>query len=588
MVVLSVAICTKGGKVIIGRQYIDMTRGRVEGLYSTFSKLIQVPQTAASKTDEQFTLLETDTVRYLYQTLDIGSTASSSSNSKENTMYLVVVTTIYSNIIENATVLQNLYKLVNYITSSTVQTDGPTTMMRVLSERFFDIVHAFDLVITPHGLLNESVINMNIINTILEMDSMDEKIAMRDEESKTAAARQLAKQKAAFFKAQQHANAHPGMASNLARSIAGGIAAATGGGSRSGPKSMSSISSSSISSSSTSSSTSSSSSSSSSAPRGKGLVLGGKKGLQPAASKPSAAATPAAMPAAASRSVAAASPASRSSDAELDVKIIEQLSVEMNQDATLKSMQIRGELSLCAQTENAGFAAVQLVETGVAEQSQFKAHPQIDKEMWASSKVVCGKGDKPFPVGHDITVLKWMYSGDSMSSTQPPLSVTCWPTASPESILMTIEYDAIECCVGSMKDLSLVMPLPPEMASIQNRDRDLIEIGEVPDGTEFVFDSEKGGMVWRVGNIEDADRKNGSIEFSIDLSRLGAGVDCNDILQQLFPMQVSFEIDENAASPMSPLRVDSVTERHDASHSISFHNLSLFKVAKYDIILNQI
>jgi len=586
MVVLSVAICTKGGKVIIGRQYIDMTRGRVEGLYSTFSKLIQVPQSSAAKSDDQFTLLETDTVRYLYQTLDAGAAAPSTSSTKDNVMYLVVVTTIYSNIVENVAVLQNLYKLVNYITSNSMQSEGPMTMMRVLSERFFDIVHAFDIVITPHGLLNESMINMNLINTILEMDSMDEKIAMRDEESKTAAARQVAKQKAAFFKAQQHANAHSvSSSSSISRAIAGGGISSSSSSSMSGPRPTGA----SKPTSSTSLS-SSSSGSTSAAPRGRGLVLGGKKGLQSStASKPAA---PAAGPSASSRKPAAAAapaaaPSSSSSGAELDVKIIEQLNVEMNQDATLKSMQIRGELSLCAQTESAGFAAVQLVETGIAAQAQFKAHPQIDKELWTSGKVVCGKGDKPFPVGHDITVLKWMYSGDSMSTTQPPLSVTCWPTASPESILMTIEYDTLESCVGTMKDVMLIMPLPPEIASVQERESDVIEIGEVAEGTEFVYDSEKGGMVWRIGNIEDADRKSGSIEFSVNLSRVDSGIDYNDVLQQLFPMHVSFEFDEKAPSPTSPLRVDSVTERHDASHSIVFSNLLSYKVAKYDIILNQ-
>jgi len=574
MVVLSAAICSKSGKVIIGRQYIDMTRGRVEGLYSTFSKLIQVPQ-SASKSDDQFTLLETDTVRYLYQILDSGA-AASSSNSKDNTMYLVVVTTIYSNIIENAAVLQNLYKLVNYITSNSVQTDGPMTMMRVLSMRFFDIVHAFDLVITPHGLLNESVVNMNLINTILEMDSMDEKIAQRDEESKTAAARQLAKQKAAFFRAQQHST-H----SAMPHGFGGGMSTPIASGPRSASKPMESMSSSSSSSSSTSNA------GSSSAPKGKGLVLGGKKGLQLSTTNASRTAAPTTSPsrASASSSSPAAAAAPRTSDAELDVKIVEQLSVEMNQDATLNSMQIRGELSLCAQTESAGFAAVQLVETGVATQAQFKAHPQIDKDMWTNGKVVCGKGDKPFPVGHDITVLKWMYSGDSMSNTQPPVSVTCWPTVSPESIMMTIEYDVTEGCVGNMKDAVLVMPLPPEVASIQERDRDVIDIGEVQAGTEFVYDSEKGGMVWRIGDITDAERKNGSIEFSIDLGRVG---DANgDVLPQLFPMHLTFQLDENAPSPTSPLRVDSVTERHDASHVISFSNLSLFKVVKYDIMLNQ-
>jgi len=582
MVVLSAAICTKGGKVIIGRQYIDMTRGRVEGLYSTFSKLIQVPQ-SASKSEDQFTLLETDTVRYLYQILDLGSSASASSSTSKDTMYLVVVTTIYSNIIENAAVLQNLYKLVNYITNNSQQSEGPMTMMRILSVRFFDIVHAFDLVITPHGLLNESVVNMNLINTILEMDSMDEKIAQRDEESKTAAARQLAKQKAAFFKAQQHSVSHSGMGSMM-RGFGGGLASPIASGPR---KTMDSISSSNVSSR-PAPTESSSASRAPSAQRGKGLVLGGgKKGLQPAAAAPAASPARAAAASPARAAAPAAAAAARTSDAELDVKIIEQLSVEMNQDATLKALQIRGELSLCAQTESAGFSAVQLVETGMCSQAQFKAHPQIDKEMWSGGKVVCGKGDKPFPVGHDITVLKWMFSGDSMTVSQPPVSVTCWPTVSPESIVMTIEYDVRDTCVGGMKDVVLVMPLPPEIASIQERDHDLIDVGEVMDGTEFVYDSENGGMVWRIGDISDADRKSGSIEFSLDLGRIGTDVTGEEFLTQLFPMHVTFNLDEKAPSPTSPLRVDSVTERHDSSHAISFNNVTLFKVVKYDIMLNQ-
>lgn len=563
-----------------------MTRGRVEGLYASFSKLIQAPQSAAVKADDQFTILENETVRYLYQTLDAGAAASA--NGRENLLYLVVVTTVYSNIIEDAAVLQNLYKLVNYITSSALQSEGQMTMMRVLSERFFDIVHGFDLVITPHGLLNESVVNLNIINTILEMDSMDEKIAQRDEENKTAAARQLAKQKAAFFRAQQHSAAHSVGPSAYGRPMGG-----FGGGGMS-PSSVPRPAATGPSTS-ASSAAMNSSSNVAPAPKGKGLVLSSKKGLQlgapkttaPAAAPVTAAASSNARSSTAPAAAAAAATAPSSSGQDLDVKIVEQLSVEMNQDATLNSIQMRGELSLCAQTEDAGFAAVQLVDTGAVAGAQFKTHPQIDKDMWGNSHVVCGKGDRPFPVGHDITVLKWMYSGDATSQVQPPLNITCWPTASRESILMTIEYEVSDACVGSMKNIALVMPLPPEIASVQERDSDVIEIGEVQDGTEFVYDGEKGGMVWHIGNADSADKKNGSIEFSINLERIPGDVDFNVVLQQLFPMHVSFDIDGTAASPISPLAVDSVTQRHDASHTISFSQISSVKVVKYDILLNQ-
>jgi hypothetical protein len=48
MVVLSVAIITKSGKVVLARQFIDMPRGRIEGLISAFNKLALTDATGGS------------------------------------------------------------------------------------------------------------------------------------------------------------------------------------------------------------------------------------------------------------------------------------------------------------------------------------------------------------------------------------------------------------------------------------------------------------------------------------------------------------------------------------------------------------
>ena len=280
-------------------------------------------------------------------------------------------------------------------------------------------------------------------------------------------------------------------------------------------------------------------------------------------------------------------PAMEPSGCDLDVRIVEHLSVEMNQDATLSSIQLRGELSLCAETDEAGFAAVQLTETGLVPGVQYKTHPQIDKAQWADNKVVVGKGDRPFPVGHEITVLKWAYEGGAGAALQPPLSVTCWPTASRESILMTLEYEASEACAAAIRGLLLVLPLPPAVAAVQERDSDAVEVGDVQDGTEFVYDREHGGMVWRIGSALDGAHRSGSIEFTINLDRVGSEVGGDELLQQLFPMHALFELDAHAPSPTSPLRVESAVQRTDPSHAVTFSQATLFKVAKYDIVLNQ-
>jgi|AntAceMinimDraft_5_1070358.scaffolds.fasta_scaffold226855_2 hypothetical protein len=56
-VVLSAAVCTKGGKAIMARQFINMTRIRIEGLLAAFPKLM------SGGRNTQHTFIETESVR---------------------------------------------------------------------------------------------------------------------------------------------------------------------------------------------------------------------------------------------------------------------------------------------------------------------------------------------------------------------------------------------------------------------------------------------------------------------------------------------------------------------------------------------
>uniref|UniRef100_A0A2I3H3U4 Coatomer subunit delta n=1 Tax=Nomascus leucogenys TaxID=61853 RepID=A0A2I3H3U4_NOMLE len=54
MVLLAAAVCTKAGKAIVSRQFVEMTRTRIEGLLAAFPKLMN--------TGKQHTFVETESI----------------------------------------------------------------------------------------------------------------------------------------------------------------------------------------------------------------------------------------------------------------------------------------------------------------------------------------------------------------------------------------------------------------------------------------------------------------------------------------------------------------------------------------------
>jgi len=76
----------------VSRQFVDMSRIRIEGLLAAFPKLVG--------TGKQHTYVETENVRYVYQPIE--------------GLYLLLITNKQSNILEDLDTLRLLSKLVSY------------------------------------------------------------------------------------------------------------------------------------------------------------------------------------------------------------------------------------------------------------------------------------------------------------------------------------------------------------------------------------------------------------------------------------------------------------------------------------------
>jgi hypothetical protein len=164
MVVLSATVCDKKGKIIVARQFVDVSKLKMEEYISTFPKLIE--------SESQCTHVETDSVRYVYLPIE--------------DLYLVLITNKNSNIIEDTEILRQLQKILLKICSKEVSS-------KQVSKHAFDLILSFDDLITLNGYRDS--VTMTQLDAYLDMDSTDEKMhkkmrMIREKEAKEIAKKQ--------------------------------------------------------------------------------------------------------------------------------------------------------------------------------------------------------------------------------------------------------------------------------------------------------------------------------------------------------------------------------------------------------------
>ncbi|KZV22705.1 coatomer subunit delta-like [Dorcoceras hygrometricum] len=484
MVVLAASIISKSGKALVSRQFVDLSRIRIEGYLAAFPKLVG--------TGKQHTYVETENVRYVYQPIE--------------SLYLLLVTNKQSNILEDLETLRLLSKLVpEYSYSLDEEGIGKTA---------FEILFAFDEVISLGHKENVTVAQ---VKQYCEMESHEERLHKLVLQSKINETKDVMKRKASEIdknKIEKNRGEKGGfmsMQSMGSGRIDGGFGNDTsissnsdGFGSGSGFGLSTNIESLSTKPNGISIQLQSHEEfyrrppASASAPhKGLGMQLGKTQranqfleslkaegeviveDVRPSIGQSKTAAPPPSDP--------------------VTLTVEEKLNVTLKQEGGIGNFDLQGTLSLQILNQEDGQIQVQ-IETGDNPGILFKTHPNVNKELFSSGNILGLKDpSRPFPTGQSgdgVSLLKWRMQ--STDESYVPLSI---PT------MFDLQNVVISIPLPALRD-------PPKVQQI--------------DG-EWRYDSRKSILEWSIVLIDNSNR-SGSMEFIIP------AVDSSE----LFPISVRF------------------------------------------------
>ncbi|XP_037031893.1 coatomer subunit delta [Bradysia coprophila] len=477
MVLIAAAVCTKGGKTMISRQFVEMTKARIEGLLAAFPKLMTA--------GKQHTFVETDSVRYVYQPME--------------KLYMLLITTKTSNILEDLETLRLFSKVIPEYCRNLDEKE--------IIDNAFNLIFAFDEIV---ALGYRESVNLAQIKTFVEMDSHEEKVYQAVRQTQEREAKQKMREKAKELQRQRMEFGKKGLGRS---NYSGGGSDAFG--SSGGISSSSSISTSPM----AMSELKPSPAISKPAPSRNALKLGGKAKdvdsfvdqLKSEGEKISNA--PANAPT--SLSVASRPKPDVVTDS-VHLRMEDKVVVRIDRDGSLQAFELSGLLTLRISDEKMARIKVE-IQNNDAKGIQLQTHPNVDKELFKTRGLIGLKNSaKPFPLNTDVGVLKWRWQTQDESSV--PLTINCWPSENGEGGCdVNIEYE-LEHQRLELQDVCISIPLPlnshPSVAEC--------------DG-DYHHDSRKNVLQWNLPVI-DASNKAGSMEFSVPASIPG----------DFFPVQVSF------------------------------------------------
>jgi hypothetical protein len=527
MVVLAAAVTTRSGKLVVSRQFVEMTRMRIEGLITAFPKLLGG--------GSQHTFVETDNVRYLYHPMD--------------DLYMLLITSKQSSIVEDLETLKLLSRL--WSEYCPPRLDGEEEEDDHQVEGCFNFVSAMDEVIS---LGYREQVTVSQVRTNMEMSSSEYRMHKELEEAKkreALMARDKHIEEMAARRATERKFGGPGLSSTGfgSEGQSGNMSSNMGGGSHNGilhtedePYSPPAA-----------------------APTGpraakpKGISIKGKTskgnqllddlmdrgeiGMQDSGAPVSGA--------------VASKPQPTVQNEAVNLSVEESAVISYDEDGNFNQLSIQGRIFL--QITDADCAKIKIHVAHQAVQGwQFNTHPNIRKEAFfgvSDPWLMLAKEDRAFPCGNPLGILKWKYQTNDDSRS--PISVTCWPSNQSGQTHCNLEYNLGEV-LEELEELVIAVPLPGSAVHPPN----IIDC----DG-ETVFDSKNSQLLWKLDTV-DRSNESGALEFAVPQAAH----------EDFFPVRVSF----TSPSTMCAMQVLEVIAA-DTGAPVRFSKQTLFKVENYTV-----
>ena len=433
----------------MARQFVQMTRVRIEGLLAAFPKLVN--------SGRQHTYVETENVRYVYQPLE--------------QLYLLLVTNKQSNIMEDLDTLRLLGNVIpEYV--EILDEEG-------ISHCAFDLIFAFDEVI---ALGHKEHTNAQQVGINLAMESHEEKLHKMIIQSKINETKDIMTKKAMEIDKAKLESKMEGRGGGMGP---GGLPASMGTfadtGGRGGGRDMDDA-------------------PQLDAPRlsyerrptkpsgpSRGMKLGKKSASLLDEFKSDA------------YQVEEPQAAVQAGPAEaLSLILEEKVTCYQRKDGGMDGLEVQGTMSL--EVFDPATALVQVVTAqGNNPGFQFKTHPNMNKQLYNSQGVLTLKDpSRPFPTNSSLGVLKWRYQ--TREEDQVPLVINCWPSPSGSETYINIEYEATD--QFDLHNVQILVPVPSADAPTVN---------SMDDG-DYRFDRKNCCLIWELPLIE-ASNRSGAMEF---------------------------------------------------------------------------